>query len=199
MKNVSLIPILLSAAALTGACFGQELGVSPFGGVVRADPVGFPARSYQSRAVDVVYDCLTNVFTNGSHTHLGTCSQILEDISFVPGPWAIPAGDGPPHVITEITYGLLIDNIPTSTEQVLFIFWDKDDINFQGWAGPGTNMINPAATPRSVFRFDVGPQNPGFYYQFTASLTGLPGGGVTVPATDDGVALQVAWINNARF
>jgi len=140
-----------------------------------------------------VYDCLTNTFGNGSSTHLGASEMILEDVSFAPGPYATGAS----RILTEMTYGLAIITTPSATEDVLLIFWDEDDVAFTGFGAAGANMINPAAVPLAVVRIDVGVQNPNFYYQFTSSLTGLPGGGVTVPVGDVGLSLQVAWVTDA--
>src|SRR5262245_59896598 len=196
--NRSLVLALAAGCAIATPALAQQQGdvlqSLPFGGEIRRDPIGYPSNGgYGSRVVDTVYDCLTATFGNGSATHLGTCSQALEDISFAPGPWGTA---GPGHLITEITYGVGVITTPTTTEDILIIFWDKDDVNFQGFGGVGTSMINGAAVPLAVLRVDAAGLGAGFYWQITNSLAGLPGGGVAVPATDNGVAVQVAWVND---
>jgi hypothetical protein len=43
-------------------------------------------------------------------------------------------------------------------------------------------------------RISPGSLNAGFYFQLTASLAGLPGGGVAVPSDDGGVVVQAGWV-----
>jgi len=193
MKNRIGVLALVAGTAVSATAFAQEAGPLPFGGEVRVQPIGFPEPGgYESRAIETVYDNLTNTFGNGSSTHLGTSEMIIEDIMFAPGPWASSTG----RLITEITWGSAVLTTPTAGEDYLLIFWDRDDVNFQGWTGAGTNMINPAATPLAVVQVDMTGNAAGFYWQFTLGLGGLPGGGVSVPDGDGGIALQVAWVTD---
>jgi hypothetical protein len=135
-----------------------------------------------------VYDTLTSSFATGA-THLGACSEVLDDISFVPGPWAAVGT----RLITEISWGVGCGTANYQPSDSVIIFWDKDDLNMGGFGGVGTSMINPAAVPIAVARFALTGLNANFIYQYTASLTGLPGGGVSIP--DDGFCIQVAWVD----
>jgi hypothetical protein len=194
MKNVFVLA-MLAGTAVSSTAFAQELPPLPLGGEVRIDPVGYPAAGgYDSRSIQPVYDCLSNSFGNGSATHLGTCSQILEDVSFQNGPWATATT----KLMTEITYGLGVISTPTTvTDHAYFIFWPKSAVNYQGFGGANTNMINPAAVPIAILNVNASGLGAGFYWQITNSLTGFPGGGITIPAADDGFYLQVAWITLA--
>jgi hypothetical protein len=173
------------ALAIAASAGAQSVDL-PWGGDVRADPVGCPG-GYEGRAVQPVY-------SHGSGAPLvaqANAPQVLEDVSFAPGFWQT----GSRRVISQVTYGVGVMGTPTSNQQILLVFWDKDDVNFDGYSGPGTNMISPAAAPLAVVRVSPGALPPPFYYMFTTGLTGMPGGGVQVPDGDSGVALQVAWIN----
>jgi hypothetical protein len=185
---------MVVVAALSGQSAAQELDELPFGGEVRVEPVGYPARGgYEGRSIETVYDCLSNVFSNGSHASLGVCSEILEDVSFAPGPWGQPSGSGPAHLITEVSYGIAFSTTPTSTEQILLIFWDRDDVRFEGQEGALSSMVRLTAEPLGVVRIDLGVLVP-FAWHLTADLSGMPGGGIAVPPDDNGIALQVAWV-----
>jgi len=192
VKTRLLVAALASCFIALAPAGAQEI---PFTltGEVRVEPIGFPARGggYSSRAERVVYDNLTEV-ANGSGTHLGTSSMILEDIGFGPGPWEFATG----RLITEISYGLaVLDTLP-GDEQVLLVFWDWDDVAFQGWTGAGSNMINPGAQPLAVVRINPIACDPFCLSFYTTDLTGLPGGGVAVADGDTGIILQVAWVNH---
>jgi len=193
-KSFVVAAMVVFGHAPLGA-FGQEPGPNPWGGEVRLDPIGFPAHptagGYTPRMVSTVYDNYTNVFANGSSTHLGMTSMILEDISFVPGPWATRTG----RLITEVSFGVQIETTIGGSEDILLVFWGESDFDLQGFSGPGTNMINPGAAPLAVARFDPSGLLQ-FYWRLTSDLSGLPGGGVLVPDGDTRIGLQVAWVTD---
>jgi hypothetical protein len=186
---------LIHLAALTACASSvsaQELADSPAPAEMRLDPIGFPPRAYTGRTGETVYDNLSNVFANGTGGNfLGTCENVIDDCRFAPGPWASATG----RVITEITYGIKIGSPCNVDDQVSIMFWDIDDLTFQGSSGAGTSMINPSATPLATITVDM-PQACQFIWHFTTSLTGLPGGGVHVPDGDAGVAIELAWVRH---
>ncbi|MFA6046011.1 MAG: hypothetical protein WC718_13595, partial [Phycisphaerales bacterium] len=99
--NRSHIASLLIGAAFIAPAWAQEQSTVPFGGqiVVSPDRVIFanpPMRGgYQSRTIGVVYDNTSNVFGNDTGgTILAQTDQILEDVSFVGSPWALPYSGG---------------------------------------------------------------------------------------------------------
>ena len=194
----SCVLSLIAGAACTMTAFGQEVGTLPFGGniVLPASAVKYanpPLRSgYQSRATGNVYDNTTNVFGNGTGgTYLGQCNEIIEDISFVGSPWALPYAN--PRQITGVTFGTaIITNPGNATEGFFLVFWNPADVTYAGNAGAGTNMITPGATPLGAAIFATGVQNPNFIYQFT--FTGLA---VDIPATANGVYVEAGWLANA--
>jgi len=189
--NRCLLLALAAGCAVATPALAQEVGTLPFGGEVRVDPVGYPAPGGYNNRIVAVYDNVTNVFGNGTGGNfLGTCEQTMDDCGFANGPWNGVTG----RLITEITWGVAVITGATSTEQNAIVFWKRSDVNFQGWSGSGTNMVNPAATPLAVFTANLGANNPGFIYQFTSSLAGLPGGGVAVPDSETGVVVQVGWV-----
>jgi hypothetical protein len=139
----------------------------------------------------VPYDNVSNVMANGTGGNfLGNCENVIEDCRFSPGPWAGARN----RLITETTFGIAVLTTATTDEQVLLIFWRLSDLNFEGWAGAGTGMLNPAATPLAVARVQIPPLAPNFIYLRTAELQGLAGGGVAIPDGDQGVAVQIAWV-----
>ncbi|MFO0832859.1 MAG: hypothetical protein U0637_13585 [Phycisphaerales bacterium] len=189
----SLLLAVAAGCAVGTAASAQELPPVANTGQVVKNPVGLDTPVGNDRAVQVVYDCLTTTFAaDGGATHLGTCSQAIEDVSFAGSPWNNITG----RLITEITYGVGVITTPTTTEDIMLIFWDEDNVNFQGFGGIGTNMINPAAAPLAVVRVDSAGLGAGSYWQITNALTGLAGGGVAVPDDDNGVFVQIAWVND---
>jgi hypothetical protein len=192
IRHACLLSVLAGlAASATAQDFAGPLPIRE----ITLPVVGAPAQPYAGRAIQTTYDCLSNTFGNGSATHLGACANVIEDISFANSAWALP-GYTLPRVITEITYGVAVITTPTTTEDIMLIFWDEDDVNFQGQGGANTPMIAANAIPLAVVRVDAAGLNAGFYWQITNNLTGLAGGGVTVPADDNGIALQIAWVSD---
>ncbi|GJQ29121.1 MAG: hypothetical protein HBSAPP03_10050 [Phycisphaerae bacterium] len=157
------------------------------------DPVGYPSTGgYESRAIGITYDNLSSTFgqTPARWTSVANHKHILEDISFVPGPWATQAT----RLITTMTFGRWRAFGGPYAGDYVFRFWDKDDVSFSGFLGTGTPMINANATPIATVRVAFTNQNStataGTGSQTTAPLTGLPGGGVSIP--DDGFYLEVS-------
>ncbi|MBI1191222.1 MAG: hypothetical protein GC200_11150 [Tepidisphaera sp.] len=193
MKREMLAAAVVSAFAV--ASFAQD--TLPFGGeiVIPASQVKYanpPLRGgYQSRALAPVYDNISSVFANGTGGAYLATEMIMEDVSFVGGPWALPYSN--PRVIQSASAGVAVLNTPTSssTDSFFLVFWNPADVNFNGGDGPGTNMIRSGATPLAAYSFDLGTVTPGFVWQFT--FTGL---NVTVPATANGVYVQAGWCNS---
>ena len=193
--SYSRVSVLLVGAALASPAFSQEDQTLPFGGeviltpqqIVAADP---PLRGgYQSRSVGYVYDNTSNVFGNGTGgQYIGQCNQVMEDVSFVGGPWALPYAGS--RVITGVTFGTAVLTTATTANDRLFIvFWNPADVNYTGFTGNATNMMHAGATPLGFMIADPGINPPNFIYQFT--LTGL---NITVPAAANGVYVQVGWL-----
>jgi hypothetical protein len=183
---------VLAGTAMTTVALAQQQDVYYVDEVtheVRTSPVGFPgAGGYESRDILPVYDNIV-----GGGFFLGNCTNSLDDVGFANGPWTRP---GPNHTITELTYGVYAITSDAVDEQNLVIIWDKNDVNYQGFGGAGTNMVRPGATPLQVFRVDFPPGPTAGATNMVLDLTGLPGGGFTIPATADGIYIQVAWITN---
>ena len=191
MKKCVLLA-LIAGAALSGTAVAQDLVYVPeITARHRVSPVGYPGRNpggYEQRDILPVYDTLT-----GGGYYLGNCAHMIDDVGFANGPWARGTM---PQLVTELTYSVYIQNTNVVDEQNLVIIWDKNDVNFEGFGGAGTNMIRPGATPLAVIRVDVPPGEPTLGTDITVDLTGLPGGGVLVPAGDDGCYIDVAWVTN---
>ena len=210
MSHSRLACLLIGAAVAAFAvpAMAQEQSTLPLGGqvlltpdrVVYANP---PMRGgYQSRATGVVYDNTSNVFGNGTGgTILGQTDQILEDISFVGSPWALPYSGGD-RIITGFTFGVApLNPLPTDpagttqttdNDNVALVFWNPADVSFNGFGGTGTPMINAGATPLGTAVVDVAGLDLGFIWQLT-----LTGQNIPVPADANGVYVQVVWLNAA--
>ncbi len=189
MKQVYLLAAV-AGSVMTAAAMAQELPALPFGGEVVKNPIGTTPGGFVGRAIQPVYDCLSNSFGNGSATHLGTCSNVLEDVSFTNGPWAT----GTSRAITSITYGVGVIATPTTAaDEIVIIFWPQTAANFLGMTGTGSSMIDPAATPLAVVRVDGNGLGAGFYWQITNNLA-TP---VAIPDGDSGCFVQIAWVTNA--
>lgn len=142
-------------------------------------PIGFEGgTTYTGRALGKVYDSMTDAHNNLAFLGAGAGNKrILDDISFVPGPWAT----APTRLITRMNFGVgtLAD---ASTFAVHFVFWPRAACNFAGATGDGTPMIDRTGfsplAPEIVVEYTY-PANNGFYE--TLDLTGMPGGGVSVP------------------
>jgi hypothetical protein len=139
----------------------------------------------------IVYDNFTGIF-DSSDAAPNLCVNILEDVSFAPGPWASAAPAGQVRTITEISYGLWVySGFLTVPEDVLFIFWRAEDVRFEGWTGAGSEMFRPDAEPFAVLRV---PRPLDFYYRLTSDLSSLPDGGIRVPDGARGFVLHAAWV-----
>ncbi|MFA6045938.1 MAG: hypothetical protein WC718_13230, partial [Phycisphaerales bacterium] len=106
------------------------------------------------------------------------------------------------RIITGFTFGIAplgaLPSDPAGTTQttdndaVALVFWDPADVNFNGFTGTGTSMINTGATPLGATIVNVAGLDLGFIWQLT-----LTGQNIPVPATANGVYVQVAWLNVA--
>ncbi|MFA6046012.1 MAG: hypothetical protein WC718_13600 [Phycisphaerales bacterium] len=194
--RTSCVAIVLAGLTGGGVAWAQESEPLPFGGeivlgaqqVVAADP---PVRGgYQSRAVGLVYDNFSAVFGNGTGGNfLAQTNQVLEDVSFVGGPWALPYTS--PRVITSVTIGTAVLTTPTSTttDRLFVVIWDRAEVNFNGFTGNLSNMIHSGVAPLGFVIVDPGTNAAGFIYQFT--LNGL---NIAVPPTANAVCVQAGWI-----
>jgi hypothetical protein len=144
---------------------------------------------YRERALAYVYDNISNVLGNGTGGSIITTPHVLEDVSFVGGPWALPYSGA--RVISGVSWGLGVSSIPTGpTEQFSLIFWNPDDVLFGGFGGTGTSMIRPGAIPLGYASVSIGAQSPGFVYQFT-----LDGLAISVPPDANGVYVEAGWFS----
>ncbi|CAG1010112.1 hypothetical protein PHYC_03798 [Phycisphaerales bacterium] len=186
---------LAAAATLSCAVGAQAQSERDLEVVVteRADPAGFPGPpGYESRDLGYVYDNLSLTFGQ-SPTRWGSVVNWrhgLEDISFVPGPWAAVAT----RLMDQMSWGVRRAAGGPYDVDVNFKFWDKDDVTFAGSLGTGTTMIAAGAVPLAdltiLLRNQGTPAGGAVANQFTTSLAGLPGGGVSVP--DDGFFLEIS-------
>ncbi len=190
----SLPVALVLCAGTCATALAQNLAIEPntepYAGMVYADPIGYPANPYAHRAPGLVYDNATNTFTGvGNAGSVANWRHGLEDISFVPGPWATATT----RLIDQFTWSLrAVTN--TTPADALITFWRKNDVTYAGFTGTGTSMISTSATPLAQVRIALSTAyTNGNIYQITSVLTGLPGGGVSVP--DDGFWLEVAFVN----
>ncbi|MBI1191224.1 MAG: hypothetical protein GC200_11160 [Tepidisphaera sp.] len=191
-----ILAALLFSAISSAALAQQQL---PFGGEVVIPPsqtvyASTPPRTgYQPRVLTDIYDNISLTFMNGTGaTFAGSCNQILEDVSFVGGPWALPYSG--PRVITGCSLGVTIEVIPTdsATDRLFAVFWDTNDVNFEGFTGSGTNMIRPGASPLGAYLFDLGALPAGFAWHL--AFSGL---NVTVPPAANGIVVQAGWLKTA--
>jgi len=189
MKREMLAACVVSACGATLLAqdtlpYGGEIVISP-SQVISANP---PLRTgFGARALATVYDNQTNLLANGSSVTVGFSYQILEDVSFEPGPWGSGyAGD---RVISSISWGAAVMNSPTSANEQMFLtFWNPADVNFNGFNGSGTSMIRPGAVPIASVTVNPGTTSPGFVYSF--SINSL---NISLPASLDHIVLQAGW------
>ena len=139
----------------------------------------------------VVYDATTAafVFTNALAA-FGQCSHILEDISFAGGTYG-PAYTGTRN-LSFISYSYALTGGTAEWDQRLS-FYRPSDVNFAGFSGDGSGMVDPNATPYytlSVTGFDTNIC-PGFITKTV--FVALPTT-VEVPAGDSGLVLGVAYV-----
>ncbi|MDX2131824.1 MAG: hypothetical protein SFY69_07215 [Planctomycetota bacterium] len=176
--------LLLSLVAGAAPCFAQV--VQP------ADPIEesiiLQGGGYESRAPGFVYDNLSQTFgqTPARWGSVTNWKHLLEDVSFAPGPWA----NASTRVIDQISWGIRRAAGGPYACDVNFKFWDKDDVNFAGFAAPGAVMINPGATPIADLTIALAnqgtPAGGAVGNQFTNTLT-TP---ISIP--DDGFWLEAS-------
>jgi hypothetical protein len=151
--------------------------------VVLGEPGG-----YSSRAVGFVYDNLSQTFGQ-TPTRWGSVANwkhLLEDISFVPGPWA----SAPARIIDQISWGIRRAAGGPYAADINFKFWAKNDVNYAGFLAPGDVMINPGATPIAnitiVLTNQGTPSSGAVGNQFTSTLT------TPIAIPDDGFWLEAS-------
>jgi hypothetical protein len=139
----------------------------------------------------IVYDSTTNAFVFGASVFsLGVCSHILEDISFAGGTYG-PSFTGARNLsFFSYSYGLTGG---TANWDHRLSFYRPTDVNFAGFSGDNTGMVDPSATPYYTLTITGFDTNicPGFVTK-TAYLA-LPSV-VTVPSGDSGLVLDVAYV-----
>ncbi|MBY0112349.1 MAG: hypothetical protein K2Y21_05975 [Phycisphaerales bacterium] len=137
----------------------------------------------------VVYNNSSNSFLYFGAT-LGVCSHILDDISFAGGPYG-PSFAGP-RTLTGMEYSYGLTGGTASWDQ-RFSFYRPSDVNFAGFSGDGSGMINPSATPYYTLTITGFDTNicPGFV---TRSGFFLLPSAVNVPTGDSALVLQTAFV-----
>ncbi len=138
----------------------------------------------------IVYNGSSNSFAFTGFS-LGVCSHILEDVSFAGGPYG-PSFAGTRQITgMEYSYGLTGG---TAAWDMRFSVYRPTDVNFAGFSGDGSGMVDPSATPYytlTVTGFDTNIC-PGFTTRTGFFL--LPGDGFTMPTGDSALALDVAFM-----
>ncbi len=180
--------LLLSlVAGFAAPCLAQVQVLEPATEAEEVIHLGAPA-GYSTRALGFVYDNLSQTFGQ-TPTRWGSVANwkhLLEDVSFVPGPWA----NSPARVIDQISWGIRRAAGGPYACDVNFKFWDKDDVNFAGFTAPGAVMINPGATPIADITIALTnqgtPTGGATGNQFTTTLTS------TISIPDDGFWLQAS-------
>jgi hypothetical protein len=139
--------------------------------------------SFQTNAIGIVWDNEEN--TTGA-IPLGN-THILDNHSFSPGPWANLNG----RAITAFaaTFCNFGTTVPVATYDVLVTFWDEDDVNFEGFTGAGTPMINPTAVPLANFRIAIANQPPNSFQFFPELLPATP-----IPVQDGDAGVFISYM-----
>lgn len=134
------------------------------------------ATPFQTNAIGIVYDQISTAFGGPSLTFLAS-THIMEDCNFNPGPWVGVTG----RSITQLSAAwgnASAAGTPALAMTIGIFVWDQDDVNFNGFAGAGTRMINPAALPKFTLTVNA-TTNPGLvsYQEFVL--------GTPIPIDDD--------------
>lgn len=162
---------------------------------VRRDPYEQVARSRASMFGDRatisvnVYDNATNVLSF-NRSSLGNCSHVLEDVSFANGVYG-PGYSGT-RTLSNFRYSYGLTGGTAAWDQ-RHSFYRPSDVNFAGFSGDGTGMVDPNATPYYVLTITGFDTNicPGF--RTISGLTAFPSA-VTVPAGDQGLMVDMAYV-----
>ena len=148
-----------------------------------------PSGTFGDRATInvIVYNNSSNSFAFSGAT-LGVCSHILDDISLSNSVYGPSYGGTRTITGMEYSYGLVGG---TASWDLRYSFYRPTDVNFAGFSGDGSGMINPGATPYytlTVTGFDTNIC-PGFITRTGFFL--LPNS-VDMPAGDSALVLQAA-------
>lgn len=129
---------------------GSVFEITPDGEVLREVNVG----QYASRAPDYTYNnwLFAGVAGSPGASVAALDNHYLEDVSFTPGPWANAAVRGVERLRFSVQR---MQAVPQTATQLLYTFWDKDDVNYIGFAGAGQPMINPAAVALGQVRIGL--------------------------------------------
>ncbi|MBY0112351.1 MAG: hypothetical protein K2Y21_05985 [Phycisphaerales bacterium] len=150
-----------------------------------------PSGAFGDRAtiLAIVYDMMTNTFANQGF-FLGNCSHLMEDISFGNGLYG-PSYTGT-RVLRGVQYSYDLRGGTASWDHRL-AFYLPADVNFAGFSGDNSGMINPNATPYYTLTITGFDTNicPGF--STTSALVTLPSE-VTLPANTLGLVLDQAFV-----
>jgi hypothetical protein len=154
------------------------------------------AGTYHNRALGVPFDLWTNANASGLFRFLGQANgkHVLEDINFAPGPW----GSQATRVIDAIDFSVWGNT--GDPFRIRITLYNPADVNFAGFTGDGTSMINAAAVPLRTMEFP--PANGTYSYVgegFVIINNPLPGGPLAIPAALTGLVaeMQIIDINGA--
>ncbi|HEX8875639.1 MAG TPA: hypothetical protein VF777_02760 [Phycisphaerales bacterium] len=161
----------------------------------RRDPYEMVARARSSAFGDRatisvnVFDNATNVLSF-NRTSLGNCSHILEDISFGTGVYG-PSYTGT-RTLSNLRYSYGLTG-GTAAWDIRLSFYRPNQVNFAGFSGDGSGMVDPSASPYYTLTITGFDTNicPGF--RTISGLTAFPNP-VTLPAGDTELMLDMAYV-----
>lgn len=185
MKLRSAFSMIVLAGA-AAAALGQEDSFRGLPVHIRDHSAG----TYGQRAAGMPVDNWTNANTTGLFRFLAEANakHILDDFTFAPGPWSSQATRVIDGMDFAVWSGLSTDF------KVRIRLWDLADVNFLGFTGDGTDMINPAGAPLRdwmVIPTTFNYSNEGFV-QINVPL---PGGPLAIPVSVNGVAIEIQTID----
>lgn len=175
--------VLAVSAGLAATAWGQD---DSFTGL----PVHIQGMGYGERAAGMPVDCWTNANHTGLFRFLGEANgkHLLDDFTFAPGPWAAQASRSIDAVDFAVWSNLGQDF------KVRVRVLDLADVNFQGFASPGGNMINPSAVP--IRDWTVLPTTFNYFGEgFVIINVPIPGGPVVIPGSTSGIAFEIQTID----
>lgn len=170
--------VLAGAAACAWGEPNDIVGIRKLAQPIHLNMDGTPATPrYSPRAVLNTYDTATT--TGFDYAFLGDAAgskQVIEDISFAPGPWATAPVGG--RIIREFQIALGNTSASAASFDCIVNFYNSGDFSFAGFSGDSTPMLNPGATPFATLRLNPGtvPNNQGADYVFDVSAAN-----VTIP------------------
>jgi hypothetical protein len=186
--NTRRLVATLAAAGLATSALGQEDYLTGIPVGIQDHSVG----SYSARAAGLPVDNWTNANTTGLFVFLAeaTGKHILDDFLFAPGPWSAQAV----RTIDAVDFSLW-SNMGVDFQARMRI-WDINDVNFQGFATPGGDMINPGGIPiRDWFTF---PTTWNYLGEgFVQTNVPIPGGPISIPGTVTGIAVEIQTLDSS--